>query len=377
MNKLRKRVRGATDPTALSLYTGVAALNPDVLHAQADQSVRALLQEGQSANSARSYATALRYWAAWFRLRYRAALPLPVPVPVVLQFIVDHVERVADTGIRAHDLPPAIDAALVRAGFKGHLGAPKLATVVHRLSVLSKAHTLRESANPVRDIAVQELVRRVRRAHAQRGELSQPKRALTKDPLEAMLATCTDGLVGIRDRALLLFAWASGGRRRSEVTRAVMAQLIAVDATTYLYRLIHSKTDQAGAAHHVDKPIMGVAADALTAWLAASGITEGAIFRRIRGSRVAEALEPQAVRAIVKRRAELAGLSGDFSAHSLRSGFMTEAGRQNIPLAEAMALTGHRSVQTALRYFQTGAVQQTRAANLLGCTADAKLLPKT
>jgi integrase len=108
-----------------------------------------------------------------------------------------------------------------------------------------------------------------------------------------------------------------------------------------------------------------VAAEALTAWLGASGVTEGAIFRRIRGSVVAEALEPQSVRAIVKRRAALAGLEGDFSAHSLRSGFMTEAGRQNVPLAEAMALTGHHSVQTALRYFQTGAVQQTRAANLL------------
>jgi hypothetical protein len=45
---------------------------------------------------------------------------------------------------------------------------------------------------------------------------------------------------------------------------------------------------------------------------------------------------------------------------------MTQAGRQNVPLADAMALTGHRSVQTALRYFQTGAVQQNRAANLLG-----------
>jgi hypothetical protein len=37
---------------------------------------------------------------------------------------------------------------------------------------------------------------------------------------------------------------------------------------------------------------------------------------------------------------------------------MTEAGRQNVPSGEAMALTGHRSVQTAVRYFQAG--------NLLG-----------
>jgi site-specific recombinase XerD len=76
-------------------------------------------------------------------------------------------------------------------------------------------------------------------------------------------------------------------------------------------------------------------------------------------------LEIRPVRAIVKQRAAMAGLKGDYSAHSLRSGFMTEAGRQSVPLGEALALTGHRSVQTAVRYFQIGAAQQTRAANLL------------
>jgi len=359
-----KRTSGATATTTLSLYTGVAALNPHVLHAQAEASVRALYQAGESANTARSYASALRYWAAWFRLRYRADLALPVPIPVVLQFVVDHVERVEAGGL-VHDLPPAIDEALVTARFKDRAGPPKLSTVTHRLSVLSKAHTLREAPNPIRDAAVQELLRRIRRAHAQRGELPKAKQALTKDPLEAMLVTCTDGLIGVRDRALLLFAWASGGRRRSEVTSARMEHLTAVDANTYLYRLTHSKTDQAGAGIGSEKPLVGVAATALKAWLDVSGITEGAIFRRIRGSVIAEPLEPQAVRAIVKRRAALAGLKDNYSAHSLRSGFMTEAGRQNVPLGEAMALTGHRSVQTAIRYFQAGAVEKSRAGNLL------------
>ena len=90
-----------------------------------------------------------------------------------------------------------------------------LNTVVHRISVLSKAHQLRDLGNPARDPAVQELLRRVRRAYATRGVRPTRKTALTKDPLEAMLATCTDGLIGVRDRALLLFCWASGGRRRS------------------------------------------------------------------------------------------------------------------------------------------------------------------
>jgi integrase len=282
-------------------------------------------------------------------------------VPAVLQFLVDHVERTTDDGTLTHDLPEAIDQALNAGGFKTTLGAPALNTVLHRLSVLSKTHQLREVANPARDPLVQELVRRVRRAYAARGVRPDRKTALTRDPLEAMLATCTDGLVGVRDRALLLFGFSSGGRRRSEVAAAVMENLVKVDAQTYVYRLTHSKTDQAGTDHNpdADKPLLGLAAQALTVWLEASGVTSGAIFRGIRKTKAVEPLSGQAVWLIVKRRAALAGLEGDFGAHSLRSGYVTEAGRQNVPMKEAMTLTGHRSLATFLRYFQTGAVQHT------------------
>jgi integrase len=221
----------------------------------------------------------------------------------------------------------------------------------------------------VHSSGVQELVRRIRRAYAQRGDAPAAKTALTRGPLEAMLATCTDGLMGIRDRALLLFAFSSGGRRRSEVAKANMAQLVKIDPETYLFRLVHSKNQQSGAAQDpdADKPITGPAAHALAAWLEASGIQSGPIFRRIRGRLVTdEPLSGQAVWLIVKRRAPLAGLDGDYGAHSLRSGFVTESGRQNVPLKDAMALTGHRSVQTFLRYFQPGNVQRSAAAHLLG-----------
>jgi integrase len=349
----------------LRLRDTVAALDPAVLHAEAEESVRAILREGESANTRRSYASALRYWAAWFHLRYGRALSLPVPVPAVVQFLVDHVLRARGGGL-ASDLPAAIDAALVEGGYKGALGAPALATVTHRLSVLAKAHDLKELPNPVRDPAIRELVRRARRAYASRGVATTRKTAATREPLEAMLATCTDGMHGIRDRALLLFAWASGGRRRSEVAAAVMGNLVRVEEG-YLYRLAHTKTDQSGMGSMpgAEKPLMGPAAAALTAWLEASGVTSGAIFRRIRGARAGKPLSAQAVALIVKRRAQLAGLEGDYGAHSLRSGFVTEAGRQGVPLGEAMALTGHRSVQTAMRYFQGGASQKMQAAHLL------------
>ena len=234
MTKRRRPATTAKDPNALVLHASVLALDPQVLHDQAEASVRELLQEGESANTVRSYASALRYWAAWFRLRYRSTLALPVPVPAVLQFLVDHVERTAQDGTLVYDLPPAIDHALVDGGFKGELGAPALNTVLHRLSVLSKAHQMQDVLNPTRDPAVQELVRRIRRAYAARGERPASKTALTKDPLEAMLATCTDGLIGIRDRALLTFAFSSGGRRRSEVTAGVMENLVKIDEQTYV-----------------------------------------------------------------------------------------------------------------------------------------------
>lgn len=385
MPNSRRRATPRRDPTALTLHATVQALDPQVLHAQAQASVAALLKEGESANTARSYASALRYWAAWFQLRYRAAITLPVPVPVVLQFLVDHVRRTggadaagaadaaraADGGL-VHDLPAAIDAALVAGGFKVRLGVPALSTVMHRLAVLSKAHQLRELANPVRDPAVQELVRRIRRGHATRGVRPQAKTALTRDPLTALLATCTDGLRGTRDRALLLFAWASGGRRRSEVAAARMEHLQKIDDHTYLYRLVHSKTDQAGTAATAEavKPVVGIAAQALTAWLTASGVTSGPVFRRLYKSRPGGALSGQAVWLIIKRRVALAKLEGDFGAHSLRSGFVTEAGRQAIPLKEAMGLTGHRSLVTFLRYYQSGAVQSSAAADLLKTVAE-------
>jgi integrase len=367
LTKRRYRPTAPKDPNALVPHVTVLALDPQVLHTQAEASVRALLAEGESANTVRSYASAFRYWAAWFRLRYRTGLTLPLPVPVTLQFLVDHVERTGDDGKLAYDLPPAIDDALISGGFKGTVGAPALNTVLHRLSVLSKAHQMRDLANPTKDPAVQELVRRIRRAYAARGVRPASKHALTKTPLEAMLATCTDGLIGVRDRALLLFAFSSGGRRRSEVARAVLENLMKIDDHTYVYRLTHSKTDQAGTDRNADadKPIVGPAAQALATWLETSGVKSGPLFRRIRGTKVAEALSGQAVWLIVKRRAQLAGLEGDYGAHSLRSGFVTESGRQNVPVKEAMALTGHRSLATFLRYFQTGVVQNTQAANLL------------
>ena len=340
------------------------SLEPAALNHVTRAAIDELLHEGESRNTQVSYRSALRYWAAWHGMRYGMQIQLPVPIPCVLQFIVDHAERTTEKGL-VSELPADIDKALVEAGYKGKLGALAHNTLVHRIAVLSKAHQLGEHPNPCHSPQVRELLSRTRKAYARRGVLPQKKDALTKDPLQAILATCDDTLRGKRDRALLLFAWASGGRRRSEVTGADMKFLKRI-SEGFTYTLTYSKTNQAGMQRpENEKPLLGSAAAALTGWLDAAGITEGPIFRQVnKGGRLGGALSAASVRDIVKSRCQSANLTGDFSAHSLRSGFVTESGRQNIPLAETMAMTGHQSISTILGYSRTGAVLTSNIAHL-------------
>ncbi len=330
------------------------------------RAVNDLLREGEAQNTQASYRSALRYWAAWHAIRYGQPIQLPVPAACVLQFIVDHADRTTDKGL-THELPLEMDQALVKAGYKGKLGAMAHNTLVHRVAVLSKAHRIREVKNPCQDPKVRELLSRTRKAYVKRGALPQKKDAITRDPLQAMLETCDESLRGKRDRALLLFAWSTGGRRRSEVAQADMQFLKRIgNKGDFVYTLAHSKSNQAGVHRpENDKPLLGTAARALATWLEAAKITEGRLFRRVRkGEQVGETLSAGAVRDIVKMRCALAGMEGDFSAHSLRSGFVSEATRQRIPLAETMAMTSHRSVASVLGYARSNLENGSQAGRL-------------
>lgn len=343
------------------------ALDPEVLSDQTRRAAEEILMAGEAENTRLSYQSAVRYWCAWFQARYGRRIPLPVPLPVVVQFLVDHVGRSRGAEVVC-ELPKAIDSALVAAGAKGGLGPLKINTVVHRLAVLSKLHQLRRLANPCEDAAIRHLLSKAKRASSKRGEVVTQKTAATREPLEAMVATCDDSLEGVRDKAVLLFGWASGGRRRSEVATATVEQLTKVDDRGYLLRLGHSKTNQVGdrkGQAAVDKPIKGVAADALRTWLERSEIKKGPIFRRLWKKRVGPPLSPAAVAQILKRRAALAGLPGDWGGHSLRSGFVTEAGRQKIPLGDVMAMTDHRKVDTLLGYYRSGELAKNPVGDLL------------
>ncbi len=343
------------------------------LSARARLAAEELIVAGQAANTRRSYASALRYWSAWGLARYGKQLRMPVAWPVVVTFIVDHAERLKD-GALVFELPPEVDRALVSARLKGAPGPLKLTTIQHRLAVLSKAHQLRELDNPCDSPKVRELVSSARRAAAKRGVRRSKKTAATREPLEAMLAACDDSLMGLRDRAILLLGWSTGGRRRSEIAGVQVHHLQKAGTQAYWLILGATKTDPFGADDGATraKPVLGRAALALEAWLAGSGIQEGALFRRVWGPRLGAPLSPAAIAEVVQRRAAQAGIDGDWGGHSLRSGYITEAGRERIPPGDAMALSDHREIKTFMSYYQAGEVLASPAATLLerGLPAD-------
>lgn len=358
--------RGKTASLAV-LKANTPPLSPTQLGDEARRAAEEILIAGESENTRRTYRSAMRYWCAWAVVRYGKPLALPVPVPMVVQFIVDHTARLK-SGELVIELPKAVDVQLVDAGFKAALGPLKMATITNRLYVLSKLHQLRREPNPCEDAEVRHLIGRAKRAAAKRGETPTKKTAATREPLEAMLATCDESFEGVRDRALLLFAWASGGRRRSEVSAATMSQLRKVDEDMYWFRLDRSKTNQAGGHGRTtrpEKPIRGQAAQAMTAWLQQAAITDGPIFRRLWKGHPGPGLSPAAVAAVVKKRAALAGIEGDWAGHSLRSGFVTEAGRRKVPLGDIMAMTEHRQAATVMGYYRSGELFESEAAKLL------------
>jgi integrase len=93
--------------------------------------------------------------------------------------------------------------------------------------------------------------------------------------------------------------------------------------------------------------------EAVQAWLDASGITEGPIFRPVHvGGKITDAaLTAHAVAVLIKHYAKLAGLdAAEFSGHSLRSGFLTSAAEAGSSIFKMIEVSRHKSVDTLRGY---------------------------
>lgn len=327
-----------------------------VLDKKTRERLRRVIDDGTPPNTRRAYESDLRYFWSWCSAIGWTDEPIyPVPPEVVARFVVDHLEG----------LDEDVDRDLISRGVKSKPGKHAMNTIDRRVSALSALHKTRGLPSPITDPVVSQVLSKARKAAARRGQCPNKKKAVIKKTLDMMLATCEAGsLIDKRDAALLLFGWSSGGRRRSEIVEADMSNLEEV-GDSYIYHLGITKTSQEGDGGAV--PITGRAAIALREWLITAEILSGPIFRSVNryGSISDSALSDRAVALIVKARAKAANLDPDiYAGHSLRSGFLTEVGLQGKSLLEAMALSGHKTVQVAAGYHQSGAALHNETASL-------------
>jgi integrase len=342
--------------------------------------LRHLATEGIGENSLRALASDLAYLEAWCQAATGLALPWPAPEALLIKFVAHHLwdpaRRETDPG---HGMAEEVTAALKEAGLLRADGPHAPSTVRRRLSSWSTLTQWRGLKGRFNAPGLRQALRLATRASARPRTRKSPK-AVTADILGTLLKACAgDRLVDIRDRALLLVAFASGGRRRSEVAGLRLEQLAEQDPVPVdprdpdsaklpclEIRVGRTKTTEADDDSSV--LLIGQPVLALQEWLERSAVAEGAVFRGIDrwGHLERRALTPQSVNLILKRRIAAAGLDPNlFSAHGLRAGYLTEAARRGIPLPEAMQQSQHRSVQQASRYYNDAERQMGRAARLI------------
>jgi site-specific recombinase XerD len=318
-------------------------------------------------NTREAYRSAVRAWCDW--CARRDLPPLPACGPDVAAFL----------------------AAERRRGMTPN-------TIDLRRAAIRYLHRAAGCAVPTDDACVSETVAGIRRDAAARGQSPEKKVAATAAIITQLLAPIQDDLRGKRDRALILVGFA-GALRRSELASIRVERLEKTDRGLRL-TIPQTKGSQTEA---VVVPLPYGQTElcpvrALTAWLAAAGITDGPVFRRIwlpardgqpapgqrrtRGKQPSAdekpadrehatqsaqdaaaplpqigkaALTPRSIADIIQARAVAAGFGRrDLAGHSLKRGALTTGMERGIHPAKLKRLGRHKSFDVLGEYLEFG-----------------------
>jgi len=348
------------DPLVPSSPPALPQLDAEDLAALKD-----LYARGTPENTRRAYERDLIYLTAWANVAFKKSLSWPESEDVTLRFILDHSRDLRNITGRARET----SEALIALGLRKSLACPAPSTLDRRIASWCAFHRMRNLTSPFEAPLVRQARAKARKAAA-RPPAPKSAHPITREVLLKLLAVQQPGLRGLRDQAILLLGWASGGRRRSEIVSLDRRDidLLAFDAKGLVWiQLPLTKTTGLGKTPKL--VLKGQAARALVALIDATGITEGPLFRRITrtGALGKNRLSGAAVSQIVKRLLVDAGLGADYaSAHGLRSGFLTQAALSGTPLQAAMRLSLHRSAAQAQSYYDDVDIAQNPATDLLG-----------
>jgi integrase len=293
-------------------------------------------------NTRIAYRAAVRAWCAW--CDHRGLTPLPASGADVAAFL----------------------AAERRRGL-----APN--TIDLRRAAIRYLHRAAGCAVPTGDVCVAETVAGIRRDAARKGEVPEKKAAATASIVRQMLAKIPDDLRGLRDKALILVAFA-GALRRSELVSIRVERLEQTERGLRL-TIPQSKGSQADAVivplPYGETELCPVRA--LARWREAAGITAGPVFRRIWQAKQVkageapggiatplprighDAMSTRAIADMVQARASAAGFDGKhFGGHSLKRGALTTGMERGVHPADLKRLGRHKSFDVLGEYLEFG-----------------------
>ncbi len=326
-----------------------------------------LYVRGTPPNTLRAYERDLIYITAWKHAAFQAPPLWPESEAVALRFILDHSRDLRDVNPAEPALATA--EALIAQGLRKSLACPAPSTLDRRIASWRAFHRMKNLSSPFDAPLLRQTRAKARRAAA-RPKAPKSANPITRAVLEAVLATCDHSLRGIRDRAVLMLGWASGGRRRSEIAGLMRAD---VDLRDYekdgliWINLIATKTTTAGKTPKL--VLKGRAAKALAFWIETAGIEDGPLFRPVtqNDDPLERKLSPDGIYQIVRNRVQQAGFPKGFATpHGLRSGFLTQAALDGAPIQAAMRLSLHRSLAQAQKYYDDVEITDNPATDLLG-----------
>ncbi len=310
---------------------------------------------GIADNTIRSYESGLKYFWGWVKITRGADIKYPVSTALVEAFVLDHIEG----------LDHRTDRLMVEYGFKRKLGRlHTVITVRNRLEALGWIHRINNYNNPAASQKITDILRAAKRIESKSGRVPKKSKPITQPMLEKMISQINKTTkTGIRNAAILMFAFYSGGRRQSEIAGAKFEFLTKIWGG-YTYLLHRSKTDQAGNGR--EKLLRSRPARYLKKWIKAGNISDGYLFRHISGNTVTEKpINPQAVNYIVKKYIEATGEDPKYySAHGIRRGFVTTCARKKISTEDIMQLTDHRNIKTIYGYYQEDRISKNPATKL-------------
>jgi integrase len=305
--------------------------------APAMEKARAYAHASSADNTKRAYRVAWSNFVAWCEAK--EVDPLPASPATVGLYLADAAEGV------------------------------KVSTLRLRLVAISQAHRTAGHRLDTADSAIRRVMSGIART---KGVAVSKKEAVTSEILRDCIRAYAGGgtMKAKRDRALLAVGFFAA-LRRSEIASVDVAD-VSFTREGVILTIPRRKSDQEGQGTQLGLPakqdVTVCPVAALRAWVEASGVIDGALFRSVsKGDRVLDRrLGDKDIARIVKGATAAAGYDAAiFGGHSLRSGFITTCARKGVPERIIAGQSGHKSINVLRGYVRRAGVFNENAATLI------------